>query len=261
MTEKILEKLVRYIYLPKFRKLEHEIGYKLIFRNIPSYFINGWVNCDMTKTWQSFGLDVKKGANYFTMGSLLDGESSRFERDSIEYESWFGAYTLKLASKSTWSAKDHFKLAIADQNSWLRWYADPKPSTTVEGWEFTEIDRINLGRYSGTLYDFGCTTHSDVGSGYKTIKLRLACAWMAALFNISNPNLKLRGNELRPRTPGKSYEKLKLHGYIAIFDLPENVKVVLYGNGFIDKEKHIDTFEVLRGKLLKAMKSCDIVTA
>lgn len=259
LSEKILQKLVKYIYLPNFRKLERAIGYKLVFHNIPSLYINGWVSCDMTKTWKKFGLAVKKGANYFTMGKLIGGESSRFKRDTVEYESWFGAYTLKLSYKVTWSAEDHFKLAIADQNSWLRWYGDLKPSTTIEDWKFTEIDRATLGQYNGTVYDFGCNTDSDVGSGYKTIKLSLACAWMAAWFNLSNPNLKLKGKELRPPTSDGSYERLKLHGYIAIFDLPDNVKVVLYGNGFIDEEKNIDTFEVLKENLLTAMKSCEIV--
>jgi hypothetical protein len=83
---------------------------------------------------------------------------------------------------------------------------------------------------------------------------------MAAMFNLSNPQLNLTGKELKPRTSGKSYERLKLHGYIAVFDLLENVKVVLYGNGFIDKEKNIDTFKTLKQELFKALQSCEIVT-
>jgi len=259
MLEKILEIFAKYIYLPQFRKLEREIGYKLVLRNIPKLYINGWVSCDMTETWQKFGLNVKKGADYFTIGKLIGDESSRFESDTIEYQSWFGGYTVKLSPGEVWSPKDHFNLAVADQNSWLQWYGDPKPFTTTEGWKLTEAGKINIGPYSGRIYDFGCTTLSDVGKGYKTIKLRAACAWMAALFNISNPKLKLRGKELRPKTYRKSYEKLQLHGYIAIFDLPGDAKVVLYGNGFIDREKHKDTFEVLKGNLAKAMRFCDII--
>jgi hypothetical protein len=213
----------------------------------------------MTKTWQRFGLDIEKGANYFTMGEVVDGTSSRFDLNAAEYQSWLGGYMVKLATEKMLSVEDHFRLAIADQNSWLRWYGDPEPDTTIEGFEPIEVGKIQVGQYFGTLYEFGCKTHSDVGGSYKTKKLRLASMWMAALFNLSNPNLKITGKELRPRTSGRSYERLRLHGYIAIFDMAENVKVVLYGNGFIDEEKHTDTFTILKSNLLNAMKSCEIL--
>jgi hypothetical protein len=258
MIETILEKFAQYFYFPRFKKLEHKIGSKLVFKNIPKQYINGWVSCGMTETWQKAGLNVEKGANYFTMGYILNDDSSRFNRNSVEYESWLGGYTVKLASQKPWTAEEHFNLAIADQNSWLKWYGDLKPITTTQGWKLTETGKIQIGQYSGNLYDFGCTTHSDVGRRYNSIKLWLASTWMAVLFNLSNPNLKITGKELRPRTKGKSYEKLKLHGYIAVFDLPENVKVVLYGNGFIDEQKHMDTFTVLKSSLLNAMRSCEI---
>ena len=261
MTQLILEKIARYIYLPQFKKVEHQIGYKLILRDIPSSYINGWVTVDMTQTWRRFGLDVIRGANYFTIGSIVNADSSRFDPNSLEYESWLGGYTLKLASTKPWTVEDHFKLAIADQNSWLRWYGNPKPTTTIKGWKFAEAGNIQLGQYSGHLYDGGCTTLSDVGAGYNTLRLKLVCAWLAALFNLSNPSLKLKARELRPKTFGKRYEKLKLHGYIAIFDLPRNVKVVLYGNGFVDERKHSDTFLALKASLIKAMKSCEIIKA
>jgi hypothetical protein len=176
MIETILEKFAKHFYLPKFRKIEHKIGCKLIFDNIPGDYINGWVVCEMTKTWQRAGLDITKGANYFTMGKLVKGESSRFERDEVEYESWLGGYTVKLSSKKSWPARDHFKLAIADQNSWLKWYGDKKPMTSIAGWKFIDAGKIQLGQYSGRLYDFGCTTHSNVGSGYKSLKL-----WAASI--------------------------------------------------------------------------------
>ena len=257
MIEDILKILVKYFYLPRFQKLERGIGYKFVFHNIPSFYINGWVSCDMTKTWRH--LNVVKGANYFTMGKLIKGESSRFERGTVEYQSWFGAYTLKLKSKGNWTTKDHFNLAIADQNNWLKWYGDEKPATSVKGWNPIEISKVRMGGYSGSLYEFGCDTFSDVGRANNTIKLWLASAWMAAWFNLSNSHLRITGRELRPRASKINYEKLKLKGYIAIFDLPENVKVVVYANGFVDEQKHIDTFNSIRYNLLKAIESCEIV--
>ncbi|MEK7151568.1 MAG: hypothetical protein AAB784_02560 [Patescibacteria group bacterium] len=262
MTEAILEKLAlcaRYVFLLKFKKLEREIGFKLVFRNIPDNYINGWVSCDMTSTWKKAGLAVEKGANYFTMGHVVNGDSHRFDPDSTEYQSWLGGYVLKLSTQANWTPEEYFKLAIADQNSWLKHYGDPNPMTSVKGWNLVSKDKIRIDKYSGHLFEFGCTTHDDVGRGYKAIKLRLASIWMATLFNLSNPRLKLKGRELRPRISDNLYKRLKLSGYVAIFDVTEKVKVMLYGNGFIDEVTHADTFAILKDNLLAAMTSCDIV--
>lgn len=258
MVEIILNKLIKFIYPKKFRRIEKEIGYKLVFRTIPDRYINGWVACNMTTTWKRFGLDIEGGGNYFTMGKIVNGVSSRFDRNYPEYQSWLGGYTVKLKRNAPWSVEDHFKLAIADQNSWLRkWYGDPNPMTTIEGWKFNQIDTIRLGQHSGTLYKFGCTTHSDVGDGRKTANTYLASIFMTALFNFSNSNLHLKPSVFRPKAFSSPYEILKLPGYIAIFDVDENVKVVLYGNGAIVDQT--DTFEIIKNDILKAMQSCEIV--
>lgn len=214
----------------------------------------------MTKTWRRFGLDIEVGANYWTIGRVANGESSRFNPNSIEYQSWLGGYTVKLVSNANWSIEDHFKLAIADQKSWLRHYGDRKPVTNVKGWDLISLGEIQAGSYIGQLYEFGCMTHDDVGSGYRAIKLRLASLWMAASFNTSNSNLKLKGYEFVPRRSDDVYGNLKLKGCFAIFDIAEGVKVVLYANGFIDEGKNIDTFAVLKDDFLNTMKSCEIVT-
>ena len=140
-------------------------------------------------------------------------------------------------------------------------YGDPEPITTIEDWKFTPITTLHIGQYSGTLYEGGCTTHSDVGGGYKSGKLKIASDVMAILFNLSSPNLRLKGSALRPKISGDSYEILKLRGYIAIFDVEKRVKVVLYGNGAaIPKgESSTDTFLTLKNDLLKAIQSCDIL--
>ena len=132
--------------------------------------------------------------------------------------------------------------------------------TVIEGWKFTPIDTIRIGQYSGTLSEFGCTTHSDVGNGHKTIKMYLASIFMTALFNFSNPNLRLKASAFRPKASESPYEILKLPGYIAIFEVEKNVKVVLYANGAIvnKKDGNTDTFLTLKNDLRKAMQSCDI---
>ncbi|SRR6266481_6608660 len=261
MIENLLQKLIQLIYAPKLRKTEAGIGYKLAFRNIPDRFINGWVSYDETATWKKFGLDLEMGMNYWTIGKAAHGVSSRYERETPEYQSWLGGYLVKLGSRQTWTPEDHFKLAIADQNSWLRSYGDPKPVTTTEGWKFIPVDTIRLGQFSGTLYEFGCITDSDVGNRDNTLKLRLEDIAIASLFNLSNPNLHVRGGEMRPKISASAYEKLKLHGYIAIFDIEDNIKVVLYGNGAIvhNQAGDTDTFETLKNDLRQAMQLCEIV--
>lgn len=253
MIETVLEKLGSSIYIPKFRKLESEIGCGLKFHDLPSCYINGWMRQDMTKTWKKFGLNIERGANYFTMGRVVNGTSSRFDPSSPEYQSWLGGYTVRLASKQEWKPEDHFKLAIADQNSWLGLYGDSNPTTSVEDREFSAIGKVQIGRYSGTLYEGGCTTHSDVGVGCTTTKLRFACIGMAAVFNLSNPNLKLKGKVFRPKMAINSYETLKLRGYVTILDIGENTEVILYGNGTTD------TFDAVKNDLLDAIKSCEII--
>jgi hypothetical protein len=217
----------------------------------------------MTRTWKRFGLEIEQGLNHFTMGKVVNGMSSRFDRTAPEYQSWLGGYTVKLDSDKPWDFEDHFKLAIADQNSWLRRYGDPAPKTNIAGFKFTEVSKIQLGEYAGTLYEFGCRTHSDVGTNPKTFKLLYGIYGMEALFNLYNPNLGLKAKALLPRSSQNPYEPLELRGFFAIFDIEPRVKAVLYGNGAVvpGPSSQTDTFEVLKPDLLAAMESCEIIPA
>lgn len=261
MTKALLQRLVNSVFRPRFRKSENKLGYRLSLRNISDHFINGVVEWDMTNTFKKFGLNIKAGADYWTMGHIVNGTSSRFDRNAPEYQAWLGGYIVKFAAQQTWTVEDHFKLAIADQNSWLHTYGDPQPLTSILGWKFTAIGPIHAGQYSGTLYEGGCTTHSDVGNGPRPIKFRLEADVMADLFNLSNPKLRLTGEMLRPPVANHPYETVKLRGYIAIFEVEKNVKVVLYGNGAIVKteEGDIDTFEMLKNDLRTSLQACEIV--
>ena len=260
MFETILQKIVQLKFFFKIRKCEKVLGYKLVFPYIPSEYIQGWVSWDETETWQKFGLNLERGANYWTMGKIIKGDSSRYERETKEYESWLGGYVIKLAPGEKWSMEDHFKLAIADQNSWLKTFGDPKPLTTMENWKFVPVGTIKNGPYLGTLFEGGCTSHSDVGNGYNK-KLKLVSICIAAFFNLSNPKLHLRGKEMIPMRHVNSYETLGLEGYVALFNLENNVKVVLYGNGAIVNNDGGDTntFISLKKDLLQAMRECKIV--
>ncbi len=255
--------LARYVYSRSLEKLEKSIGCKLVFHTIPDRYINGIVAGAMTGTWRKFGLDVEAGANHWTVGRVASGISTRYDRNAPEYQSWLGGYTVRLGSERMFSFQDHFRLAIADQNGWLRRYGDPKPLTSIDGWNPIEVGKIKSGNYEGTLYEFGCTTHSDVGRYNDTLKLRLAAKIIAQLFKVSNPKLILRGSDFlpRPSLSGDSYEIIDLKGFIAIFDIKPKVKVVLYANGALvasGSSKH-DTFETLREDLLRALRACEII--
>jgi len=248
------------IILNKLKRAEREIGYKLIFQNIPNIWIDGLMRCDMTRTWKKFGLKISRGANYFTVGKAKNGISTRFDFAEPQYQSWLGGYTVKLERGQKWTLQEHLNLAVADQKSWLKRYGDTNPVCDFPEVDVKTIGSISLSDYSGTLYEVSCTTHSDVGNGFDTIWLKLSAFVMATAFNVSNPMINLRGESLRPQDNRKSYESLKLKGYIAIFDVEKDVKVVLYGNGVVENnEVKINTFEVIKNDILRAMKSCEIV--
>lgn len=249
-----LQKVIsRLALVRKLKRAEHEIGYRLGFKEIPDFWISGLMMCDMTRTWKNSGLKISRGANYFTIGKIKNGISSRFDFKEPQYQSWLGGYTVKLKKGREWTLQDHLNLAVADQKSWLRRYGDPNPLCDMREVDFRLVGSLNLNKYTGKLYEGGCTTHSDVGDGYASLWLRLSAMVMAGVLNISNPHLNLYGNSLRPRAKGGLYEILKLKGYIAIFDIEKDVKVVLYGNGIIGR------FEMIKNEIYRAMSSCEIV--
>lgn len=222
------------------------------------------MSCEMTRTWKKFGLNIKNGQNHFTMGKVVNGKSTRFDRTSDEYQSWLGGYTVKLTNYEKWDFKKYFELAIADQNSWLSWYNDSIPQTSIKDFEPLEVGKIELGIHKGKIYEFGCSTHSDVGTKKVTLKLRFATRSIASLLNINNSKLKLTSDNFVPLLSDnlyyKSFETLNLIGYIAIFNISKDVRLILYGNGVILSEsgKIKNTFIKLKKEILKTMSSCRI---
>ena len=250
---KIYQRLAQWIYLPRLRTLEKEIGCRLVFHDIPDRYINAIMRYEMTAIWKRAGLDVVKGQNHWTVGTIVDGSSSRFDPNAAEYQSWLGGYTVRLSSEKMRSVGDYFELAIADQNAWLKYYGDPQPSTTIVGSELTELRRLQLGQYSGIVYEFRCTTHSDMGSRRKTMTHRYASSGMAALSNLANPHLALAADVFIPRAIANPYHPLDVSGFFAIFDVKPRVRVMLYATGVTDR------FAVLKADFLSAMKSCEII--
>lgn len=249
------------ILLNKLKQAEYEIGYKLVFKNIPDIWIDGIMRCDMTRTWKKFGLKISRGANYFTVGKIKDSISTRFDFAAPQYQSWLGGYIVKLKQGQEWNLQNHLNLAVADQRSWLKRYGDPNPFCDFKEENCRVInDSMKLGNYPGILYEGSCITHSDVGNGFAKIWLKISAIVMSSAFNVFNPTLNLEGKVLRPNDKGRNYETLKLSGYIAIFNIEKDVKVVLYGVGVVENDNvKINTFEIIKNEILQAMKACKIV--
>lgn len=257
---KIYQTLLRWVYLPYLEKLTRDIGCKLTFHHIPQNYIQAVISCEMTATWKRAGLDILKGQNYFTMGKVSEGGSSRFSRTSQEFQSWLGGYTVKLRPGLQWTVEDYCRLGVADQNSWLRWYGDPTPFTTIDGWHYEKLGTLQLGHYDGILYEGGFTTHSDVGPNLDTVRFRFAAHSMAALFNLANPRLDITADVFKPLASGFPYEPIRGRVYLCIVDVKPDTKVLLYANGINirDHGTRLDTFEGLKDEFIKTMLSCEI---
>lgn len=257
---KLFQSLVRQFYLPAQDRLANQIGCRLLFRYLPHYYLQGIVRCDMTRTWKRAGLDIAKGQNHFTIGRVVDGVSSRFDPSSIAYQSWLGGYTVKLDSGQTWSVEDYCRLAIADQNSWLNWFGDPNPFTSVDSWEYEEVGKFAVrGGYVGTLYEGGFSSHSDVGPNIRTPRFYFVSHSLATLYNLANPRLSLTAETLTPRSNGFPYHEISGKVYLVVIDVKPRVKAVLYGNGIFRQSIPTNTFDVLKAEFIRTMKSCDIV--
>lgn len=240
-------------------RLEKKLGYSLKFSKIPNTWINGWMTFSMGRSWRKQGIKAK-GVNYFTMGSLSNGTSSRYIRNNKQYQSWLGAYLVKSNGDKELTLQDYYNLAIADQKNWLKDFGDPHPYIWMPGKNTFNKKHINIGKYQGNLYEFlGGPAHSDVGSRSRNKRNKILMALMASMFNRCNPKLKLKGNNFLPKKLSPNYERITLKGYMAIVDLEKNLKVVLYGNGSMIRngEKEVDYYPLLKKDISNAF--CSVI--
>ncbi|MEK6917749.1 MAG: hypothetical protein AABW51_02270 [Nanoarchaeota archaeon] len=251
-------KIFAFFYTRWIHKLERELGYKLKFEKIPKTWINGLMTFDMERSWRKQGIEAK-GVNYFTVGSLIGDLSSRFIRDKRQYQSWLGAYLVKFKDSRKFTLQDHYDLAVADQKNWLGDFGDPNPFYEMPEENTGKVQNIMIGNYSGKLYEFlGGLSHSDVGNKNSNMRNKILMALMASMFNRYNSKLSLNYSNFIPKHPFSNYETVTLKGYIAIVDLDNNTKVVLYGNGTIINNKagkKSDYSSLLKKDILTAFKS------
>src|SRR3989344_6023043 len=129
-TMNILYKIFALVYSALMHRLEKKIGYRLTFTAIPETWINGWMIFDMEKSWAKHGMKAQ-GVNYFTVGALVDGTSSRFLRNEKQYQSWLGECVEKSRRSRVFPLKALLVLPFADKKNGLGDWGPPHPY-----WEF-----------------------------------------------------------------------------------------------------------------------------
>jgi hypothetical protein len=262
-TTQLLKPFVRPIYYRALR-LENAIGYRITFSKLPSGWVNGQITYDMSRVWSKHHIPAR-GVNYFTLGSIHNGVSSRFDPESPYFQAWLGGYIVQFSAKRDWTPQEHFNLGIADQHNWLLLYGDPKPVVELRSNDFKDLGKISVDGFKGRLYEGGGLSHTDFGSGNRSVLLKLIAIGAANLFNFSNPHLDLQGDNLIPRwNDGSivpSYHTVQLKGYVAILDLNGTATAVFYANGTIFTDKsgiHHNTFEQIKHELMQCITDCRI---
>jgi hypothetical protein len=245
---------------------EKRLGYQLKFKNLPNEWVQGKVTYEMDSIWKSEGLDAI-GTNYFTLGAIENGISSRFNENSPLYQSWLGGYLVKFnTERKDWGIEDHFGLAIADQKNWLKTYGDNNPHVKVDYDSVKELSKIKISGYKGTLYRGNIVSDTDVGKGGISLYYLFHIIGLTTYFKKSNPMLNLSTNNFLPKWTNnlslESYQQITLKGYIAIVTITDFVKAVLYVNAAMFKDKTgntTDNFSKLDRELLDQIQNIEIV--
>jgi hypothetical protein len=231
-----------------------------MFPDFTEIWLNGLVKLDLTKRWKEFGLNVT-GVDYFTLGAVVNGVSTRFDPQAKQYQSWLGGYLVEFANSTDRRLQDFLDLAVVDQIDWLKHYGDPNPACTLSARNFRKMGDVNVGGYHGRVYEGGGVTHSDVGINASGPWLLLVTIFMATIFDLSNARLRSTYTDFLPVTVQSSYSTVYLRGYVIVIRLEKDIYAVLYGNGAIFKDRlgtKRDTFENLGREILASLMAVKI---
>lgn len=242
------------------KKVERLLGSRLILNQDGKKWIDGAMIFDMTPVWKKYGFEAT-GVNYFTIGAVNNGISSRFDSNSLYYQAWLGGYIVRFSKSRKWTINDHFHLGEADQKNWLSIYGVKKPVADINFNKIIEHGSFSIGNYKGTLYQGGGDSNTDVGNGMNKLYLSMLWAGGVYFFNKTNPKLKLTHSAFIPdweeETRLGSYQVIHLEGYVAIIEIDDKTKAILYANGcsFTDKRGgKADTFKQLQVELKDCLK-------
>lgn len=240
------------------------LGYEVNFKNLPKTWIQAKVIYEMDSVWKRMGLDAT-GINYFTFGAIENSLSSRFNSKSPYFQAWLGGYIVKFNQKKDWGINDHFKLGEADQRNWLWIYGDSKPRVDIDFGHVENLGPVEVSGFKGKLYRGNIFSDTDIGTGKISIYNRLQISGLAIYFNKTNLKLNLNSKNLIPKWTKdnllNSYERIHLRGYIAILNINDSIKAVLYTNAanFKDSNGNLyDNFKKLDEELLQLIKDVEI---
>jgi hypothetical protein len=245
-----------YLYYLWVKYQEKKIGYRLVLPEFTSHWINGTFIFDMNPVWKKYGQPAV-GVNYFTIGGVKNGQSSRYDPQSDYYQSWLGGYIVKFPYARDWTIPEHYQLAEADQKGWLVTMGDTLPLMSTDKKSICLMGKVNICGFPAKIVQAAGWSHSDLGSGPQNLTLKFLMSGMAHIFNFSNSELALTGSDMLPvwseKYKIKSYEKLYLTGYFFIVDITPQIKAIFYGNG---TQK---TLSKIKKELLGTMQSFRII--
>lgn len=206
--------------------LQRKLGYKLTFNHLSPDWIQGYALVDMTLTWHSYGLPIK-GLNYFTVGSIQHGKTTRFIEDSDLYQAWLGGYIFRSKKPLHWHSGGYLRLAEADQKGWLRYFGASAPE--MDFGKLTKLDTFEVEGKPATLFSWAGITTSDVGVSSHSIVNSVMMDGMAHIMNTLTPTLKLKGKNFIPYgSKRQPYEELLISGYMVLVNIDSKTKAVLY---------------------------------
>lgn len=110
---------------------ERQMGYSLSIPGLSPHWINALMIFDMSHVWKRFGLHAV-GVNYFTIGAVANGLSTRFDARSPYYQAWLGGYIVRFSKPREWTLNDYFELGVADQKNWMHLYGERTPYVVVQ---------------------------------------------------------------------------------------------------------------------------------
>lgn len=261
----LLIKIPALIYYRFVKSFEKQMGFKVELNNLDPNWINGVMIFDMTPIWRKHGIDAK-GTNYYTIGKVENGLSSRFDPLSPYYQAWLGCYIVQFDKYRDWGVQEHFSLGEADQKYWLKLYGDSSPLATTSKNDFKHLGKIEISGFSGKIYEGAAWSHSDVGLRNKRTFLYLLMSACANIMNFSNRSLKLKGGNFIPNqlkdNKIDSYQKIYLKGYFAIVELDKKTRAVLYVNATnfeIENGVKTDYFSKIKDDLKKTLLATKII--
>ena len=180
----------------------------------------------MTFTWHKYGLPIS-GLNYFTVGALDKGVTTRYSQTDDLYQSWLGGYVFQSKKPLHWHNDGYLKLAEADQRGWLRRFGAKSPEMNFG--KLTDKEDLHIAGKKAVLYSWRGITRSDVGVSSHAILTKVMMDGMADMMNSLTPGLAVKGtNFIPPGSIRAPYEELLISGYMILVSIDSKTKAVLY---------------------------------